>query len=204
MDAWGPAGTYHELHVLRARYPPCTCQSPNRPQTGSPTRTYCSLVPQRPELLILHADGARNPRMEVGGDKRIPCNGELLRQLRCDATGLQSTGLPAEYIYVLSACVGGEMGSESLAHAVSALQTQAQLLGSLEITHRGPSCTALMQALRVLTDLSLECREVLSSGKVLQFSQRQPAPEATQAKRQSERRSSFDARTLRLRVSADS
>ena len=94
------------------------------------------------------------------------------------------------------------MGSESLAYAAGALQTQ--LLGSLEITHRGPSRNAFRQTLRVRTGLRVECREVLSSGKVLQFSQRQPAPEATQAKRQSERRSSFDARTLRLRVSADS
>ena len=73
------------------------------------------------------------------------------------------------------------MGSESLAHAVGELQTQ--LLGSLEITHRGPSRKALKQTLRVLTDLSVECCEVLSSrGEVLQFSQRQSAPEATQAK----------------------
>ena len=43
-----------------------------------------------------------------------------------------------------------------------------------------------MQALRVLADLSVECCEVLSSAKVLQFLQRQPAPEATQAKRRSE------------------
>ena len=98
--------------------------------------------------------------------------------------------------------MGGEIGSESLAHAAGALQTQ--LLGSLEITHRGPPRKALMQTLCVLTDLSVECREVLSSGKVLQFSQRQPAPEVTQARRRSERRSSFDARTPRLRVSADS
>ena len=76
------------------------------------------------------------------------------------------------------------MGSESLAHAAGELQTQ--LLGSLEITHRGPSRKALRQTLRVLTDLSVECCEVLSSGKVLQFSQRQSAPEATQAKRRSE------------------
>ena len=54
------------------------------------------------------------------------------------------------------------MGSESLAHAAGELQTQ--LLGSLEITHRGPSHKALRQTLRVLTDLSVECREVLSSG----------------------------------------
>ena len=54
------------------------------------------------------------------------------------------------------------------------------------LAHRGPSRKALMQTLRVLADLSVECCEVLSSGKVLQFSQRQPAPEATQAKRRSE------------------
>ena len=71
------------------------------------------------------------------------------------------------------------MGCESLAHAAGALQTQ--LLGTLEITNRGPSRKALMQTLHVLTDLSVECREVLSSGKVPQFSQRQPALEATQA-----------------------
>ena len=69
------------------------------------------------------------------------------------------------------------MGSESLAHAAGELQTQ--LLGSLEITHRGPSRKALRQTLRVLTDLSVECCELLSSrGKALQFSQRQSAPEA--------------------------
>ena len=76
------------------------------------------------------------------------------------------------------------MGSESLAHAAGELQTQ--LLGSLEITHRGPSRKALMQTLRVLADLSVECCEVLSSAKVLQILQRQRAPEATQAKRRSE------------------
>ena len=78
----------------------------------------------------------------------------------------------------------GEMGSESLAHAAGELQTQ--LLGSLEITHRGPPRKALMQTLRVLADLSVECCEVLSSAKVLQILQRQRAPEATQAKRRSE------------------
>ena len=77
------------------------------------------------------------------------------------------------------------MGSESLAHAAGELQTQ--LLGSLEITHRGPPRKALMQTLRVLAaPLSVECCEVLSSAKVLQILQRQRAPEATQAKRRSE------------------
>ena len=61
------------------------------------------------------------------------------------------------------------MGSESLAHAAGELQTQ--LLGSLEITHRGPSRKVLMQTLRVLADLSVECCKVLSSAKVLQFLQ---------------------------------
>ena len=59
------------------------------------------------------------------------------------------------------------MGSESLAHTAGELQTQ--LLGSLEIIHRGPSRKALRQTLRVLADLRVECREVLSSAKALQF-----------------------------------
>ena len=71
-----------------------------------------------------------------------------------------------------------------MAQAAGELQTQ--LLGSLEITHRDPLQKALKQTLRVLTDLSSECCEVLSSCKVLQFSQRQSAPETTQAKRRSE------------------
>ena len=63
VGAWGSAGTHHEVQVPWARYPPCTIQPPDQAQTGSPTRTYCSLVPQGPELLILHVDEARNPRM---------------------------------------------------------------------------------------------------------------------------------------------
>ena len=43
-----------------------------------------------------------------------------------------------------------------------------------------------MQTLSVLAGLSVECCEVLSSAKVLQFLQPQPATEATQAKRRSE------------------
>ena len=85
--AWRSAGTYHgtyhEVQVPRAQHPPCTSRSPDQPQTGSPTRIYCLLVPQGPELLILHVDGAKIPRMEVGGSischNRIPCNGELPR-----------------------------------------------------------------------------------------------------------------------------
>ena len=84
----------------------------------------------------------------------------------------------------VSACVGEGMGSDLLAHAAGELQTQ--LLSSLGITHRGPLRKALMQTLCVLTDPSVECGEVLSSAKMLQFSQRQPAPEATQAKRRSD------------------
>ena len=67
-------------------------------------------------------------------------------------------------------------------------KVQTQLLDCHrgEITRRGPSRRALMQTLRLLADLRVECREVLSSAKALQFSRRQPAPEATQAKRRSE------------------